>query len=230
MAQKKAGFIILLILPAFQAFAQIHPLSDIRETAYSYVQQQQLSQYSDTNISIGALDPRLRLPRCDAPLEAFSSLSAQLLRNGAVGVRCEGIKPWSIYVPVNIEIFREVAVANTPLARGQTITPNDFSMQRIEISGLSGSYLFEAKEIIGLELTRPVQTGKPLFKHILKAPIMVKRGQTVPLVAKGGTFEVRMEGLALSDAATGQRLKVRNKRSKRVVEGRLAENGTVFVN
>lgn len=222
--------LILLLLMGRAVLADIQPLTEIRDTAKAYFETEIRKNYADANITIGDLDTRLRLPRCGTALKGFSPHSVNVLKSGTVGVKCTSPKPWSIYVPVSVEIYREVAVANKPLARGRIVTAADIAMQRFDISKLSGSYLFHTADIVGRELTRPVQMGKPLFSHLLKDPIAIHRGQTVPLVARGKDFEVRMEGLALSDAAVGQRLKVRNIRSRRIVEGQLAKNGTVFVN
>ena len=72
--------------------------------------------------------------------------------------------------------------------------------------------------------------GGPVLSNMLKQPIILRRGESVSLLARSPTFEVRMEGKALMDGAVGDRVKVRNLRSKRIVEGRITETGTVLVN
>lgn len=230
MKLRHKGLFLLLLLLQGTAIAAIHPLSDIRQTAMSYLQIKLSKNYPDAEISVGALDPRLRLPQCARPLSGFSPYSGKIISNGTIGVRCEGSKPWSIFVPVKIAVFQDVLVARQPLPRGKIITNSDIQLQAIDISKLLGNHIVNQEIAIGQQLSRPVQMGQVLLSDFLKPPILVKRGQTVPLVAKGGAFEVRMEGEAMADAAAGQRLKVRNIRSKRIVEGKLAKNGIVFVN
>ena len=60
--------------------------------------------------------------------------------------------------------------------------------------------------------------------------VLVRRGQIVTLVAGGGPVEIRTTGKALADGAAGERVRVRNERSNRIVEGVVAEDGTVRVN
>jgi flagella basal body P-ring formation protein FlgA len=123
-----------------------------------------------------------------------------------------------------------VAVASRPLAQGKTLSADDITMQRMDISRLKGGYLTQANLAIGQNLTRPVQLGQPFLSTLLKAPTIIRRGQTITMLAKQSTFEVRSMGESLMDGAVGQRIKVRNRHSRRVVEGVIAENGLVFVN
>ena len=50
------------------------------------------------------------------------------------------------------------------------------------------------------------------------------------MVAEVGKMEVKMNGMALSDASLGQRIRVKNSSSKRVVEGVVDAPGIVRVN
>ena len=55
--------------------------------------------------------------------------------------------------------------------------------------------------------------------------LIVRRGDRVTLLAKSNTIEVRMEGEALSDGSQGDRIRVKNLRSRQTIEGELSENG-----
>ncbi len=149
--------------------------------------------------------------------------------NTTVGVRCEGEQPWSIYVPVTVKIYRKIVVTSRPLAQGQIISSNDIEMYRMDISQLAGGYLTQANIAIGQILSRPLQLGRPLLSNFLKAPTVIRRGQTITLLARKASFEVRSIGESMMDGAVGERIKVRNRRSRRIVEGIIVKNGVVFV-
>jgi flagellar basal body P-ring formation protein FlgA len=207
-----------------------HPLQDIRDTATNYVRANLATDDTDIHISAKALDPRLKLPLCKQQLQAHMPYSNLKSSNTTVGVRCEGEQPWSLYVPVTVQIYREVAVASRPLAQGEKISADDVEMQRMDISHLAGGYLTQANIAIGQISTRPIQLGRPLLSNLLKAPTIIRRGQTITMLAKQSSFEVRSMGESLMDGAVGERIKVRNRRSKRIVEGVVAKNGVVFIN
>lgn len=206
-----------------------HSLTDIRDTATNYVRANLAGDDSDIQISTKTLDPRLKLPLCHQKLQAHMPYSNVNSSNTTVGVRCEGEQPWSLYVPVTVKIYRKIVVTSRPLAQGQIISSNDIEMYRMDINQLAGGYLTQANIAIGQILSRPLQLGRPLLSNFLKAPRVIRRGQTITLLARKASFEVRSMGESLMDGAVGERIKVRNRRSRRIVEGIIVKNGVVFV-
>jgi flagella basal body P-ring formation protein FlgA len=63
----------------------------------------------------------------------------------------------------------------------------------------------------------------------LAPELLVKRGSQVILRAGAGMFEVNVVGKALSDAAEGERVRVKNVKSQRIVEGYVMADGSVQV-
>jgi flagella basal body P-ring formation protein FlgA len=60
-------------------------------------------------------------------------------------------------------------------------------------------------------------------------PPVVKSGSRVTLLFKRGQLEVTASGIALENGIVGSEIKVRNENSKRVVIGRVADEGLVVV-
>lgn len=222
--------ILFLTVNTDSVFASIQPLEDIRQTAIDFARHQISHSGSDISITASHLDKRLRLPLCERPLEAFSPHHMKIVGNTTIGVRCNGDKSWSIYVPVLIHIYQKVAVADRSLPRKRILTQADLRFERMDISRYSGAYITDPKQLIGKQLTRPVQIGQPFIMHMLKAPISVRRGDKVQLLTKSKSFQISVQGEALMDGAIGDTIQVRNIRSKRIIQGRLLGNGTVFVN
>ena len=54
--------------------------------------------YDDVMVSIRPLDSRLAPAMCDEPLQALPANTTRTLGAVSVGVRCNGTKPWTIYV------------------------------------------------------------------------------------------------------------------------------------
>ena len=76
---------------------------------------------------------------------------------------------------------------------------------------------------------RALAEGSPLAADALSAALLIHRGQTVTLVAQTAGFEVRAPGKAMADAAAGQRVRVQNLRSLKVIEGLADSQGVVRV-
>ena len=73
------------------------------------------------------LDPRLRLAACQQALIAFWAPGSRRVGNTTVGVRCEGTRPWKLFIPTRVMLMQEVVVASRPLARGQRIARSDLT-------------------------------------------------------------------------------------------------------
>ena len=77
-----------------------------------------LRDVGDSEFTLGRLDPRLRLAACAIALKMRFSHEAHTGGRNAVEVRCEGDRPWSIYVTVDVARFAEVVVSTRGLLRG----------------------------------------------------------------------------------------------------------------
>ena len=183
----------------------------------------------DVEVNVRALDSRLRLRRCDDPLETFWSPGSRQRGATSVGVACEGEKPWKIYVRVNIRLMKEVAVAAHPLMRGDVLSRNDIVMVRKDVSRISGGYFDDPVSLIGFELRQSVSANSLLRSRMLQRPRLIRRGEKVTVLAVVGGLEVRVAGEALTDGGKGQMIRVRNLSSKRIVQGEVVSKGMVRV-
>jgi flagella basal body P-ring formation protein FlgA len=64
---------------------------------------------------------------------------------------------------------------------------------------------------------------------MIDAQRLVKRGAEVTIVADTGNIEVRMRGKALGEGGRGDRIKVKNVRSGRVVTATVMARGVVQI-
>ncbi len=210
--------------PNYQSLASLH------EVAREFLQSQiPLEPGNSQEIHLGRLDSRLRLGFCETGLQAFVPAGSRLQGKLTVGVQCPGGKPWTVYIPANIRVFGDVLTTSRPISRGDAITRADIIVRRQEISTLSHGYYRHTEEIIGKLAMRSLPAGTPLTPRMLKARLLVRRGDDVTILANTGFLQVRSKGKALQDAARGERITVRNTRSKRIIEGIAIKAGTVQV-
>ena len=180
-------------------------------------------------VHVGRVDRRLRLPECSAPLGAYLPPGGR--RNGqvTVGVRCTGDTPWKLFVSARVHIYEEVVIARHPIIRGQVVAASDLARERRDIARLGEGYFVDPRALIGKHARRAISAGELIRHRALDQPKSVRRGQRVVLVARSPGFEVRMEGKALAAGGIGDIIRVRNRRSRRIVEGVIASSGVVHV-
>lgn len=207
-----------------------HDLDDIRNVAVKYVETEIAGNHHDIEIKTRPLDSRLKLPRCKQELIADTPFNATQLDNLSIKIRCNDATPWSIYVPLSVKIYQDILITRHALSRGDRIHTDDIELRRMEISGFSGRFLQQKSDAIGYILTRPLRAGQPVLSTSVKLPNIISRGQRVTLLSRQKNIQIRTQAESLMDAAAGERIRVKNTRSKRIIEGVVAKNGEVYVN
>jgi flagella basal body P-ring formation protein FlgA len=180
-------------------------------------------------IQINRLDPRLRLPLCQQPLTTTLESPAEPIGRVTLRVRCDGAAPWTVFVPGQVRLYREVVIASRPLKRDNLVTDMDVVLAERDVGLLNQGYLTTLQQALGKKLTRallPDQVLAPIHVQLAEA---IRKGDQVVISARSGGISVRMPGEALSDGTIGRQISVRNQRSNRVIKARVVGPGQVEV-
>ena len=219
---------VVFLTPTVHA-QPLQDLSAIEHTAYMYALNEALASYDSPQVVVDSLDKRLRLQQCGASLNAFSNTTSNTLGSRTIGVKCQSPTEWTVYVPVKIKVLKHVVVAARPLAANQTLTAQDLRLELMDISDLRQGFLPAREQVVGQQLKYPIAVGMVVPPRGLKLEKVVRRGEQIILVASAGTMEVRMNGTAMEDASVGDKVKVKNSSSQRIVEGIVEAPGIVKV-
>jgi flagella basal body P-ring formation protein FlgA len=236
--QMLCGYLLLTALCAMSQFTHAstmsHPdqLIDVTEQFLERAVVDYLSRSSIDarhEIAVSRLDPRLRLNQCDQPLAASFANSAPPIGRVTVRVSCEGHAPWSVFVPAQVRLYREVVVANRSLLRDTVLADVDVSLAERDVSNLSQGYLTRLDEVLGNKLTRPVQPDQVIAPNLMELAKVVRKGDQVVITARSGSISVRMPGEAMTDGVPGKQIPVKNQRSGRIIKARVTGPGQVEV-
>ncbi len=230
---KKILFVLGLNLLALTGGAATRPdkiqSHESIRAAVSDFMAQEMQSGLDIESTIRGVDARLRLRQCTQPLHTFWPPGARQSGASSVTVACEDNKPWKIYVQVMLKRYQQVLVADHALVRGHHLAAEDVRLERREVTRLGQKYLEDISPFIGYELRQSIRSGAVVKAQMFRAQKMIKRGQTVTMVAGDRGFQVQMRGKALADGALGKRIRVKNLKSKRVVEGEVISKGVVRI-
>jgi flagella basal body P-ring formation protein FlgA len=183
-------------------------LAQIHQSVEQLVHKQAAGLPGKVSFTLGEIDARLTLAACTAP-EAFIPAGVRLWGNASVGVRCNGINPWTIYVPLTVRVLTGVVVAAHALAQGRSIEFTDLLVQEADLGQLPGAVITDPAQAVGRISTLSIAAGQPLRQDLLRSPPVIQQGQSVTLRSQGPGFKVSAEGRALSNAAEGQVAQVR---------------------
>ncbi len=207
-----------------------HSHNEIRATVQTFLDTQ-LDTLPDTKIKtqISSLDTRLKLSFCHQPLKAFANNIGHFQSRLSVGVKCEGKKPWSLYVPVKIQRFANVFISAHPIAKGDRIVDADIQVVSRDITSLRGQYYKTKKNIVGKIAKRNIRLGSTFKSSALGLPIIVKKGDLVNILAETPGLSIRMTGKAINAGVKGQQIRVKNLSSNRIIQAIIQKPGLVKI-
>lgn len=232
------GFIGLLLACGITASTQASPndiqsIASIRTATADFLELRLRDDGALTeaigsdNVRVGKLDSRLALTRCEQALTTFLPAGAQLAGKTTVGVRCEGRKPWTVYVPATINVSGTFIASTRSLPRGHILGYDDVEPKEQNLTKIPWGSVTDLEQVIGKELKRPVNAGSALTSAMLGKPEVIKRGQQVTVYSGSGGLQVSVAGTAMASGAEGDRVQIRNTRSKRIIEGTVRADGSV---
>lgn len=217
--------ILFLIAPATYKAAAIQDLAAIKIAAEDFIEAKLSVDYNNRReISSGKLDPRLRLAACNSEIIAFLPPGSHLLGNTTVGVRCESPKPWSIYIPVKVSIYKSVIVSTAKLPRGKIISDADIILNEVDISQIRGHSFINKEDLIGTKLKTSFKPNQVIDSASI---CLICKGDAVMITANSTSISVSMSGIALNDGGKGDKIRVQNKSSRRIIDAIIIDVGTV---
>ena len=204
----------------------IQSLSALSEAAQRYALSQASTQATIDNIevTVGNLDPRLRLVPCQSELIAFTPPGSRAMGNTTIGIRCDNPKPWSIYIPVKVAVYSPAVIVINPVRRGDLITATDVELKKVDISLVRGKPFKQLDLVIGSKSKNTLNPGSIID---MNSVCVVCKGDQVVITASNTAISVKMSGMALSDGSIGDSIRVQNRSSKRVIEAVVVNQDTV---
>lgn len=179
-------------------------------------------------VSVGTLDPRLRLAPC-ARVEPYLPAGARLWGRTRLGLRCaEGSTPWNVFLPVTIKAWGPAWVLTSNVAPGAVLTAADAAQAEVDWAAEAAPVVANPDLWVGQVASRQLLAGQALRQSMVRPPQLFRAGTQVRVVAQGPGYVVTSAGQALSAGAAGQTARVRMDNG-RIISGTVSEDGTVDV-
>ncbi len=214
-----------------QSTQSLHSHQKIADTARQFLDANiEKSQFSRIHIKMGQLDPRLKLTNCPLPLTTTLAPGSRFAGKTTVHLRCNSTRPWTVYMSAQIKLYGKVIQTGAPLTKGHILRKSDLISTEEDLSLIKFGYFTKMEHLIGKQLKRRLPQNKIIKASYTKAPTLVKRGELVTIIAENTGYSVKMTGTALNNGARGDRIRVKNISSKRIIEGTIKSAGIVSIN
>ncbi len=166
------------------------------------------------------------------PIIRVRKSSSRKLRGPSVvrvGIDLHGETLRKMSVTADVRIHIPVLVAIHTVKRGEHVDPTFFEMVKSDVTKLRGAYYTDHHHLENMRLARSLGAGDVLTdQHIEQIPI-VKRGELIRIVARGGLVEATIDGTAMQDGGKGDLIRVKNVDSGKVVRGHVIDSGLIEV-
>lgn len=120
-----------------------------------------------------------------------------------------------------LETLTDVPVLKKPITPGEVITQDLIEWIQIPSNRLRASQATAVQDIVGKSAARVLQPKEILFKHDLKAPVVVTKGSTLTVVYQHGILNISIRGVALKDGALNEVIPIKRLDGQKTFEAKV---------
>jgi flagellar basal body P-ring formation protein FlgA len=147
-----------------------------------------------------------------------------------LGVQVNGREEARVWVDTDVKVFTEVVVTSQPLAHLEPIAPEKVRLERRDLGETPLQPVTSTEELEGKLAARSISVNQVLTTSMVDLPRVMRRGSAVALVYESAGIRVETLGRAVEPGRVGDRIRVENADSGKVIEGQILDERTVRVN
>lgn len=182
---------------------------------------------AEAQISFIGISDDYQLPRCQSQPEMRLTRALQAGKNG-LQLSC-GSPYWNQHIAIQLHVMQPVVVLTRPLRNKELATNSHLRVSKLDIGELNKGFFNRIEEVSGLQAKRSLPPGTVLSPDMLEQPILIKRGEKVAIRLSRPGIQVEMDGQAMAQGRAGQRIRVRNLQSKKIISAVVIARGLVQV-
>lgn len=181
---------------------------------------------SNTSVQAGRLDARLQLSKCRQAIHMDFAPGQGLRAKTNLSLTCADKPGWRLFLPMTITQRAAVWVARNSIANGSALQATHWQREMRDIASLPASAIRD-DDLSGYQARMTIAAGAVLTQALVAGKTVIKRGQSLSLRANQGNIAITASVEALENGAIGDRIRVRNPGSGRVVEAEVIEADVV---
>lgn len=135
----------------------------------------------------------------------------------------------TVQVPFRVFTKRELYVLKGAGQKGDTIDPKDVVVRETYMNGKGLGYPASIEDVVGKVLKRDVPANTLVTDQILEDRVVVRRGDTVTIIAETDKLVVRAKGKTVDKGRVGDVIRVKNIASGKEVMAKVVNSSSVKV-
>jgi flagella basal body P-ring formation protein FlgA len=134
-----------------------------------------------------------------------------------------------VWATVKTEVLTAVVVTKRPLGRFKRIEPDDIHLQKMDLADLPSNIITNIEEALGKRTKRTIDAKVVLRTDLIEFPPLVRRGDVVTIIAESDGLKITTRGKIKERGCRGEKIKVVNLNSNKVIYARILDSNTVKV-
>lgn len=124
---------------------------------------------------------------------------------------------------VSAEVTPPVSVVATTRAigRGEMIRPSDLRLQPVAPGAERGAAFHAVDEVAGCEAVQEIPAGTVLQHNVVRAPLVVHRGEVVTVYSRAAGIRIRVTARAKEDGSQGDLINVESLLDRKIYSARV---------
>jgi flagellar basal body P-ring formation protein FlgA len=146
-----------------------------------------------------------------------------------VQILVDGRVAGKVIAPATIEVWSDVVLTVKPLGKFQPIEADDILVKKMNLARVPANVIIRADQVLGLRAKHNIAANSVLRNDQIEAPPVVRRGDVVQMIAESAAVKVAAKGMAKENGAAGDRIRVMNLRSNKIIYAQVLDQQTVQV-
>ncbi|SCC04477.1 flagella basal body P-ring formation protein FlgA [Gilliamella bombicola] len=162
---------------------------------------------------------------CDTPVLALLNKKKQW-GNMTISAQCDNKKK---FIQIHVAVIGNYIVAKQTIHAGTIISKDNIRIQSGRLDKISSAVIVNEVDALNHIALRNINQDEPIKTTMLQNNWLVKAGQIIKVIIRGGGYEVATSGKTLGNAALNEKIRVKLN-SNKIVEGTLTHQGVIIFN
>lgn len=146
-----------------------------------------------------------------------------------VHILVDGRDAVKVLAPATIEVWSDVVLTVKPLGKYQPIEADDIVVKKMNLARVPANVIVRPDQVLGLRARHNIAANCVLRNNQIESPPVVMRGDMVQMIAESTVLKVAAKGMARESGAVGDRIRVMNLRSRKIIYAQVLNEQTVQV-
>jgi flagella basal body P-ring formation protein FlgA len=146
-----------------------------------------------------------------------------------VHILVDGREALKVHAPATIEVWSDVVLTVKPLGKYQPIEADDIIVKKMNLARVPANVVVRADQVLGLRARHSIAANCLLRNDQIESLPVIRRGDVVQMIAESDVLKVAAKGMAKENGAVGERIRVMNLRSRKIIYAQVLNEQTVQV-